>query len=88
MSLINWSECKKEGSISAGRPFISFQSGEKYRFYLQHKSKYKVEEWIEFISTKLKYPIESLGVNQKLNIPIDIVHGNIDELVEIIRRLV
>ncbi len=75
-------------NISGGRHLINFQSEEKYRFYLQHKPINIVDEWISFISFKLKYPINKIGFNKSRNVPIETVHENIDELVNLIRKLV
>lgn len=75
-------------NISGGRPYINFQSEEKYRDYLRHKSEKTIDEWINFISNVLKYPIKTLKYNGKQAVPINIVHQNMDELISNLSRLV
>lgn len=75
-------------SIRGGRPQIRFQSEKKYRYYLVHKNREDVDEWINFIINSLNVPINLLRFNQSKEIPISIVHENIEKLEKNIRKLV
>jgi hypothetical protein len=55
-------------SRSGGRDTIIFQSADKYKRYLSDKPE-EVNNWIEFINNDLNGNISSLGMNNRISIP-------------------
>ncbi len=71
-------------SITKGRDFITFLSADKYRKYLNHKNESDVENWINFIQSKLQLPINKINFAGRRESPISTVEKHFSELIKVI----
>lgn len=74
-------------SRSGGRDTVIFQSAQKYRNYLPNKQE-AVIRWIEFVENDLNFNLESLGINNRISIPIrKFDEEKIQKMIGLIRKL-
>ncbi len=74
-------------SITKGRDFITFLSADKYRKYLNHKSEFDVDNWINYNQNNLKLPINKISFAGR-EAPISSVEKYFDELIKVIVPLI